>query len=79
MSVMGAGNGVKTWQDAAQAGPNLKSEVQQTQLTDAQKQMLGDENIGNVLNKVADKNWVDPSKQVRGTGDSKMDKDAFFN
>ena len=78
MSVMGAGNGVKTWQDAAQAGPNLKSEVQQTQLTDAQKQMLGDENIGNVLNKVADKNWVDPSKQVRGTGDSKMDKDAFF-
>jgi flagellar basal-body rod modification protein FlgD len=78
MSVMGASNGVKTWQEAGQAAPNLKEGLQQTQLTDAQKQMLGDENIGNVLNKVADKNWVDPSKQVQGTGNSKMDKDAFF-
>ncbi len=79
MSVMGANNNVKTWQDASQLTPNLKNDgPSQAQLTDAQKQMLGDENIGNVLNKVADKNWVDPSKKIQGSGSSKMDKDAFF-
>jgi flagellar basal-body rod modification protein FlgD len=78
MSVMSASNTVKTWKDASQLGSNESNGPAQTQLTDAQKQMLGDENIGNVLNKVADKNWVDPSKQVRGSGGGKMDKDAFF-
>jgi flagellar basal-body rod modification protein FlgD len=78
MSVMGMKDGTKTWQDAGQLQNNPKGDLQQTQLTDAQKQMLGDENIGNVLNKVSDKNWVDPSKKVQGSGSSKMDKDAFF-
>lgn len=78
MSVMGMKDGTKTWQDAGQMQNAPDREPQQAQLTDAQKQMLGDENIGDVLNKVSDKNWVDPSKQVRGTGSSKMDKDAFF-
>lgn len=39
---------------------------------------LGGENIGDVLNKIVDSNWVDPSKKVRTVGDSNLDKDAFF-
>lgn len=78
MSVMGMKEGTQTWKNADQLQTDLRGEPQQAQLTDAQKQMLGDENLGNVLNKVSDKNWVDPSKQVRGSGSNKMDKDSFF-
>jgi flagellar basal-body rod modification protein FlgD len=39
---------------------------------------LGGEDVGNVLNKVADPNWIDPSKKVRAVGSDKMDKDAFM-
>lgn len=39
---------------------------------------LGGENIGDVLNKIVDANWVDPSKKVRTAGDPNLDKDAFF-
>lgn len=39
---------------------------------------LGGENIGEVLNKVADSNWVDPSKKMRTAGNANLDKDAFF-
>ncbi len=39
---------------------------------------LGEENVGAVLNKIADSNWTDPSKKVRATGNSNLDKDAFF-
>lgn len=76
MSVMGVKQGTKTWSDKNPT--DLRQDVGQTQLTDSQKKMLGDENLGNVLNKVADPNFVDSSKQVQGTGSPKMDKDAFF-
>ena len=69
--------GVKTWAEPGQK-TDLKSEFSQTQLTDAQKQALGAENLGAALNKVSDPNWIDPSKKVRGTGNKEMDKDAFF-
>lgn len=39
---------------------------------------IGEEDMGAVLNKVADPNWVDPSKKVRTTGDNSLDRDAFF-
>jgi flagellar basal-body rod modification protein FlgD len=39
---------------------------------------FGDQKIGDVLNKVADKNWTDPTKKLRTTGNPSMDKDAFF-
>ncbi|MBC7754770.1 MAG: flagellar biosynthesis protein FlgD [Moraxellaceae bacterium] len=69
--------GTKTWAEPGQK-TDLKSEFTQTQLTAAQKQALGAENLGAALNKVSDPNWVDPSKKVRGTGNKEMDKDAFF-
>lgn len=38
----------------------------------------GDQAIGDVLNKIADPNWQDPTKKVRATGNNNLDKDAFF-
>lgn len=39
---------------------------------------IGGENVGEVLNKIADANWVDPSKKMRAVGNANLDKDAFF-
>ncbi|MES3039292.1 MAG: flagellar hook capping FlgD N-terminal domain-containing protein [Bdellovibrionota bacterium] len=39
---------------------------------------LGGSNVGEVLNKLADSNYVDPSKRKRAVGSDKLDKDAFF-
>lgn len=38
----------------------------------------GDQAIGDVLNKIADPNWQDPTKKIRAAGDNNLDKDAFF-
>ena len=76
MSTMGARLGTKTYTERP-----VKAEVSKTEdfnLTPDEKQKLGAEDLSQVLNKAADKDWVDPSKQVRGHGNSKMDKDAFF-
>jgi flagellar basal-body rod modification protein FlgD len=70
--------GTKTWADPGKAEVNLKQDIPQTQLTVDQKKMLNAEDLGSVLNKVADPNYVDTSKRVRGTGNKEMDKDAFF-
>lgn len=68
--------GVKTWKEPGQE--NIGPDIQQTQLTPAQKQQLGADNLGDVINKVADPSWTDPSKKVKGVGNKEMDKDAFF-
>lgn len=47
-------------------------------LSSDELKMLGADNIGEVLNKAADPNWIDPSKKVRAVGSDKMDKDAFM-
>jgi flagellar basal-body rod modification protein FlgD len=39
---------------------------------------FGDQDVGDVLNKMADPNYVDPSKKMRTVGNDKLDKDAFF-
>lgn len=45
--------------------------------TDLEK-ALGGQNVGDVLNKIVDPNWQDPSKKIRSTGNASLDKDAFF-
>lgn len=67
--------GTKTWADNPKASEDPH---QVSNLTDAQKKQLGEDDIGAVLNKTANPNWVDPSKQMKGTGNSQLDKDAFF-
>ncbi|AHZ83756.1 flagellar hook capping FlgD N-terminal domain-containing protein [Bdellovibrio bacteriovorus] len=44
----------------------------------ADREKLGGENVGEVLNKIVDANWTDPSKKVRAVGNPSLDKDAFF-
>jgi flagellar basal-body rod modification protein FlgD len=39
---------------------------------------LGQENVGDVLNRIADPEWVDPAKKIRAVGDKNLDKDAFM-
>ncbi len=77
MSMMNVKRGSSTIAAAKQES-SLKSDG--TNNTDAQefKKLFGDQQLGDVLNKVADKNWVDPSKKLRATGNNAMDKDAFF-
>ncbi len=68
------------------SGTNLYGETQgkkatgngldNVSVTDRDK--LGGEDLGAILNKVADANWVDPSKKMRTVGKSELDKDAFF-
>lgn len=49
-----------------------------TNISATDRDKLGGENVGEVLNKIADANWVDPSKKMRTAGNDKLDKDAFF-
>lgn len=54
-----------------------RDDVQTSSATDMQK-ALGDQALGDVLNKIADPNWVDPSKRMRTAGDKELGKDAFM-
>lgn len=60
-------------QDAPTSTVNAASSLS---ATDAEK--MNGENVGEVLNKMADSNWVDPAKKSRAVGNDKLDKDAFF-
>lgn len=55
----------------------LKGESQVNHISAKQKQAMGDESVGDVLNRVADANWVDPAK-LRKVGKDKLDKDDFL-
>ncbi|MBC7741667.1 MAG: flagellar biosynthesis protein FlgD [Bdellovibrionaceae bacterium] len=67
--------GTKTWNEAPGGERDLKKA---TALTDEQKAKLGADDIGAVLNKTMDPNWVDDGKVVKGKGNPNLDKDAFF-
>lgn len=66
----------QTWSNAQQ-DPSWKADNIQTVGADDYKKAFGDKDIGEVLNKVADPNWVDPAK-TRKVGNNQLDKDAFL-
>ncbi|NQZ02697.1 MAG: flagellar biosynthesis protein FlgD [Bdellovibrionales bacterium] len=69
--------GTKTFSDAQP--DNLRGKVAEQGLSAADKEkFFGGQDLGAVLNKVADPNWVDPAKKMRTVGNSQMDKDAFL-
>lgn len=70
-------SGTQTWSESTQRSDFEKNRTQTSSATEKQK-LFGNQEIGDVLNKVADPNWVDPAKKVRAAGNSKMDKDAFL-
>lgn len=67
----------KTWRDGA-SNYNEDMIKNDRPLTDAQKEKIGAEDLGALLNKVTDPNYVDNSKKIKSVGNDKMDKDAFF-
>ncbi|MFN7729568.1 MAG: flagellar hook assembly protein FlgD [Bdellovibrio sp.] len=76
MAMMGIKRDTKAFSTNA-ASENRKSEgVNNLSAQDMQK--LGGEDVGALLNRVADPNWIDPSKKIRAVGSDKMDKDAFM-
>ena len=76
MSVVGSKVGVKTWSDTQQ-NEISKSDGRNNLSADDLAKLQGQE-VGDVLNKIADPNYVDPNKRVRAVGSDKMDKDAFM-
>lgn len=69
--------GTQTWSKAEQTVSQPRDDRKSIS-AEQQEQFFGDQAIGDVLNKVADPNWVDPAKAVRKVGDSSLDKDAFM-
>jgi flagellar basal-body rod modification protein FlgD len=67
----------QSFSKAEQANGFRSDGAQASSASDMQK-ALGEQNVGDVLNKLADPNWVDPSKKIRTTGDPSLSKDAFM-
>ena len=78
MSTMGVKLGTKTYGEIQGTRPasEMNNTTKNLSVTDQQK--FGDQSVGEVLNKIADPNWVDPAKKMRTVGNDKLDKDAFF-
>jgi flagellar basal-body rod modification protein FlgD len=72
-----AKTGTKTFTDNQNAAPGKGDGVQSMSAKDKQK-LMGDAEIGDYLNKVADPNWVDPNKKMRAVGSNQLGKDAFM-
>ena len=76
MSVMNVGRTTKAWSDAPQQSA-LKSDGSRFSSAQELARMPKDKDLGQVLNEVADPNYVDPAK-TRRVGNQDLDKDAFF-
>jgi len=68
--------GTQTWSKAEQVS-SLKGGGETTMSAQDKERLLGDQDLGEYLNKIADPNWVDPSK-MRQVGSDQLDKDAFM-
>jgi flagellar basal-body rod modification protein FlgD len=75
MSVKG---GTQTWSSSPQRTDFKDNNPNTLSATDKEKVMAGEEAIGDVLNKVADPNYVDKSKKMRTVGNNQLGKDAFM-
>jgi len=69
-------NSTQTW-STAQQDPSWKSDNVQNVSAEEYKKAFGEKDVGEVLNKLADPNWVDPAK-TRRVGNNQLDKDAFL-
>ena len=76
MSAINVGRSTKAFGNTT---GEIKSSTDQAKNLSAKEiEALGGEDVGAVLNKVADPNWIDPSKKMRAVGNNQLDKDAFF-
>ena len=77
MSVMNVKRSTQAFSKAEQTS-SFKSDGAQAASAEEFQKAFGDQSVGDVLNKVADPNWIDPSKKIRTAGDKEMGKDAFM-
>ena len=69
--------GTQTFSTAKQ--PEMQGNPQEQKISaEDRRKYFGDQELGDILNKVADPNWVDPAKVRRSVGSDKLDKDAFL-
>lgn len=78
MGTMGVKLGTKAFGDTQGTSPSSAINNPTRTLSVGDEKKVGDQDLGAMLNKMADPNWVDPSKKMRTTGNDKLDKDAFF-
>ncbi len=76
MGVMNVKRGAQVLPKTSDSG--LKGDGAQVNGANEFKKAFGDQDMGQVLNKVADPNWVDPTKKARGVGNAELGKDAFM-
>jgi flagellar basal-body rod modification protein FlgD len=74
---MNVKGGTQTW-SSSQQRTDFKSDGLQTVSAADKEKLLGGEDLGETLNKVADPNYVDTSKKLRMTGNNQLGKDAFM-
>lgn len=75
--MMGVKGGTQTWSNSAQRADFKDEKINTVSATDRER-LMQDEAIGDILNKVADPNYVDPSKKMRTVGKNELGKDAFM-
>ncbi|WP_413288999.1 flagellar hook assembly protein FlgD [Bdellovibrio sp. HCB337] len=78
MGTMGVKLGTKAFGDIQGSVPSSEINNKTNNLSVGDQAKFGDQSVGDVLNKLADPNWVDPAKKLRTVGNDKLDKDAFF-
>ena len=76
MGTMSVKTGTKAF--GAPSEKPVSSNANPSNISATDKERLGADNMGDVLNKIVDQNYVDPSKKMRTVGNDKLDKDAFF-
>ncbi len=76
MGVVSVGRTTKAFGNTE--GPIESSSNLTSNLSAGELKKLGADNVGDVLNKIADPNWTDPAKKMRTVGNDKLDKEAFF-
>lgn len=79
MSVINVKGGTQTWSTPKDRS-NEVTKFDNTQSISAEDKdkFFDGKDIGEVLNKMADPNYVDPSKKVRAVGNNQLDKDSFL-
>ena len=70
-------SGTQTWSDA-KVGARLAESRDQRMSAEEKEKFFGGKDVGDVLNEIADPNWIDPTKKIRTTGNNQLDKDAFL-
>jgi flagellar basal-body rod modification protein FlgD len=68
--------GTKTWAEPGRTPP-MRGDNTQIVSADKRDNVIGDQDLGAYLNKIADPNYVDPTK-TRKVGNPDLDKDAFL-